>query len=87
MEFLRSLLRSHFEGKPLVTSRNVGCFLRLRFLRAMIFSTIFFVHLKNMLFVSVFYKLFANAFVQCKTQLNQSNSIAFFLRPGVGRVN
>ena len=29
MEFLRSFLRRHFAGKPLVASRNVGCFLRL----------------------------------------------------------
>ena len=29
MEFLRSFLRLHFAGKPLVASRNVGCFLRL----------------------------------------------------------
>ena len=29
MEFLRSLLRRHFAGKPLVASRNVVCFLRL----------------------------------------------------------
>ena len=31
MEFLRSFLRRHFAGKPVVASRNVGCFLRLRF--------------------------------------------------------
>ena len=29
MEFLRSFLRRHFAGKPLVPSRNVGFFLRL----------------------------------------------------------
>ena len=29
MEFPRSFLRRHFAGKPEVTSRNVGCFLRL----------------------------------------------------------
>ena len=29
MEFLRSFLRRHFAGKPVVASRNVGCFLRL----------------------------------------------------------
>ena len=29
MKFLRSFLRCHFTGKPLVTSRNIGCFLRL----------------------------------------------------------
>ena len=30
MEFLRSFLRRHFEGKPVVASRNVGSlFLRL----------------------------------------------------------
>ena len=29
MEFLRSFLRLHFAGKPLVASGNVGCFLRL----------------------------------------------------------
>ena len=29
MEFQRSFLRRHFEGKPVVASRNVGCFLRL----------------------------------------------------------
>ena len=29
MEFLRSSLGRHFAGKPLLASRNVGCFLRL----------------------------------------------------------
>ena len=29
MEFLRSSLRRHFAGKPVVTSRNFGCFLML----------------------------------------------------------
>ena len=29
MEFLRSFLRRHFAGKPVVVSPNVGCFLRL----------------------------------------------------------
>ena len=29
MEFLHSFLRRHFAGKPVVTSRNVGCFLGL----------------------------------------------------------
>ena len=29
MEFPSSFLRRHFAGKPEVTSRNVGCFLRL----------------------------------------------------------
>ena len=29
MEFLRSVLRRHFAGKPVLSSRNVGCFLRL----------------------------------------------------------
>ena len=29
MEFLRSLLRRNFAGKPMIASRNVGCFLRL----------------------------------------------------------
>lgn len=29
MEFLSSFLRPHFAGKPVVTSRNVGCFLIL----------------------------------------------------------
>ena len=29
VEFLRSSLRRHFAGKPVVASRNVGCFLRL----------------------------------------------------------
>ena len=29
MEFLRSFLRRHFPGKPVETSPNVGCFLRL----------------------------------------------------------
>ena len=29
MEFLCSFLRRHFAGKPVVASRNVGCFLRL----------------------------------------------------------
>ena len=29
MEFLRSFLRSHLAGKPVVASPNVGCFLRL----------------------------------------------------------
>ena len=32
MEFLRSFLRRHFEGKPSVASRNFGCFLTLGFL-------------------------------------------------------
>ena len=31
MEFLRSFLRRHLAGKPVVTSPNVGCFLRLPF--------------------------------------------------------
>ena len=31
MEFLYSFLRRHFAGKPVVASRNVGCFLRLLF--------------------------------------------------------
>ena len=30
MEFLRSGLRRHLAGKPVVASPNVGCFLRLR---------------------------------------------------------
>ena len=30
MEFLRSFLRRHFTGKPVLVSRNVGCFLRVR---------------------------------------------------------
>ena len=29
MEFVRSFLRRHFAGKPVVASRNVSCFLRL----------------------------------------------------------
>ena len=29
MQFLRSFLRRHFAGKPVVASRNVNCFLRL----------------------------------------------------------
>jgi len=29
MDFLRSFLRRHFAGKPVVVSRNMGCFLRL----------------------------------------------------------
>ena len=29
MEFLRTFLRRHFAGKPVVASRNVGFFLRL----------------------------------------------------------
>ena len=29
MEFLCSFLRRHFEGKPVMASRNVGCSLRL----------------------------------------------------------
>ena len=33
MGFLSSFVRRHFEGKPIVTSRNVGCFLRLEFER------------------------------------------------------
>ena len=33
MEFLSSFLRRHFAGKPVVASRNVGCFLRLEFER------------------------------------------------------
>ena len=32
MEFLKSFLRRYFAGKPVVASRNVGCFLRLAFL-------------------------------------------------------
>ena len=31
MEFLRSFLRRHLAGKPVVASPNVGCFLRLPF--------------------------------------------------------
>ena len=30
MEYLRSFLIRHFAGKPLVESRNVGCFLKLQ---------------------------------------------------------
>ena len=30
MEFLRSFLRRHLAGKPVVASPNVGCFLRLQ---------------------------------------------------------
>ena len=30
MEFLRSFLRRHLAGKPVVASRNVGCFLTLK---------------------------------------------------------
>ena len=30
MEFLRSFLRRHFTGKPVLASRSVGCFLKLR---------------------------------------------------------
>ena len=30
MEFLRSFLRRHFVGKPVVASQNVSCFLRLQ---------------------------------------------------------
>jgi len=30
MEYLRSFLRRHFAGKPLVASPNVGCFLKLQ---------------------------------------------------------
>ena len=29
MEFLRSVIRCHFAGKPVVASQNIGCFLRL----------------------------------------------------------
>ena len=29
MEFVRSFLRRHVEGKPVVASPNVGCFFRL----------------------------------------------------------
>ena len=29
MELLRSFLRSHFAGKPVMALRNVGCFLKL----------------------------------------------------------
>ena len=29
MEFRRSFLRRHFAGKPILASRNVGCFLKL----------------------------------------------------------
>ena len=35
MEFLRSFLRRHFAGKPVVASRNVVCFLWLKFFNAM----------------------------------------------------
>ena len=31
MDFLRLFLRRHFAGKPVLGSRNVGCFLRLVF--------------------------------------------------------
>ena len=30
MEFLRQVFAHHFAGKPVVASRNVGCFFRLR---------------------------------------------------------
>ena len=30
MEFLRQVFTHHFAGKPVVASRNVGCFFRLR---------------------------------------------------------
>ena len=30
MEYLRSFLRRHFAGEPLVASRDVGCFLKLQ---------------------------------------------------------
>ena len=33
MEFLRSFLRRHFAGKPVVASRNGACFLGLRVLK------------------------------------------------------
>ena len=36
MEFLRSFLRRHFAGKPVVASRNVGCFLRLPLVKPVI---------------------------------------------------
>ena len=29
MEFMRSFLRRHLAGKPMVASTNVGCFLRI----------------------------------------------------------
>ena len=32
MEFLRSFLRRHFAGKPVVSSRNVACFLKIDFM-------------------------------------------------------
>ena len=33
MEFLRSFLRRHLAGKPVVASPNVSCFLRLGFVQ------------------------------------------------------
>ena len=87
MEFLRSFFRKSFRGETVNDVAKCRLFSQATlFARYDIFKD-FFVHLKNVLCVCVFYKLFKNAFIQCKTQLNQSNSIEFFLRPGVGRVN
>ena len=41
MEFLRSFLRRHFAGKPVVSSRNVLSFLRLFFLLVLVYFTLF----------------------------------------------
>ena len=38
MEFLRSFLRRHLAGKPVVESQNVGCFLRLKWRKTFLIS-------------------------------------------------
>ena len=48
MEFLRSFLRRHLAGKPVVASLNVGCFLGLLYIR--LGSKIIFSVAENMLF-------------------------------------
>ena len=44
MEFPRSFLRRHFAGEPLLASRNVGCFLRLKFLSLFQFQDLRYQH-------------------------------------------
>ena len=39
MEFLQSLVRCHFEGKPVVASPNVRCFLRITILSVIMHSS------------------------------------------------
>ena len=44
MEFLRSFLKSHFAGKPVVASRNVGHLLRVQLLSMLFSETKIFLH-------------------------------------------